>query len=120
MPVSPGLPDAAVSYGREIVRGADGRLNVSANLTVPPERLGEYRHGWRCLMCHAAQETAFPERCVEWYCRYPMRDRQADDFAREYQGEHDPWPTRRADPDGAPAGWAKTDSNIVVPRSISE
>lgn len=120
MRLSPGLPEATVSPGREIVRGGDGRLNVTANVTISPERLDEYRHGYRCLMCHAAQKEAFPAECVEWYCRYPMRDRQADDFAREYQGEHDPWPTHRADePDDAPAGWRKTDSNIVVPKGIT-
>ena len=119
MRLSPGLPEATVSHGREIVRGADGRLNVASNITVSPERLEEYRQGYRCLMCHAAQEQAFPDHCIEWYCRYPMKDRQSEDFQTQYQGEHDPWPTHRAEPD-EPDGWRKTDSNIVVPRSIPE
>lgn len=119
MPVTPGLPGATVTHGHGVVRGADGRMNVTANLVLRDEQqLGEYRAGWRCLMCHAAQQEAFPTECVEWYCRYPISRRQSEDLAREYEGEHDPWPTHRDQEDPELPGWRKTDSNIVVPKGI--
>lgn len=94
-------------------------MNVAANITVTPERLEEYRQGYRCLMCHAAQESAFPERCIEWYCRYPIRKRQSGDFTLEFEGEYDPWPTHREEPEPDPSpGWSTTGSGIVVPKEI--
>lgn len=114
-----GLEGAIVQPGNEVVVDRDGRANVMPHVSVTEEHYEQYRQGYRCLTCHHfPQPEPFPKNCAEPYCRYAMRDRQAEDFARQFKGHYDPWPTRRAEPDEAPAGWAKTDSNIVVPRSL--
>jgi hypothetical protein len=58
-------------------------LDEMGNLHVSPEQFEQYRTGYRCWKCHAAQTEPFPRECVEWYCRYPMRERQTELIERE-------------------------------------
>jgi hypothetical protein len=63
-------------------------------LTLTPEQFEQYRTGYRCLACHAVQETTFPEECLEPYCRYPMAKKQIEELTATHQGEVDLWPDR--------------------------
>ncbi len=66
-------------------------------MDMPRERWEEYRQGYRCIKCHAAQQSAFPEECVEWYCRFRMREHQLEVIEFEHRGEMEPWPQPELD-----------------------
>lgn len=87
--IDPGMPNAVLRQSREVY---GDRLGV--HLTVDPETFEQFRTGYRCLKCYAAQDSAFPERCIEWYCRFPIREKQADLIHFEYRGEEELWPDR--------------------------
>jgi hypothetical protein len=110
--LAPGLPGAVVRTGNEI-HVKDGRPELSVDITLPPETLEEYRAGYRCIACHAAQESAWPERCLEPYCRFPIKRDQARQLEIEFRGEESLWPTREdedEDPDER-----RTSSGIYLP-----
>ena len=87
--INPGMPHATVQTSREVY---GDRLGVK--VTVDPETYEQFRTGYRCLKCYAAQDEPFPEKCIEWYCGFPIRDRQMDLLGFEYQGEEQLWPDR--------------------------
>ena len=107
----PGIPGAVVRTGNEIYV-KDGRPVRSVDITIPPETLDEYRCGYRCLACHAAQESAFPEACIEPYCRFPMKRDQMQLFESQFRGEESLWPTREDDED---PDERRTQSGIYLP-----
>lgn len=45
---------------------------------------GRIRAGYCCLHCGEAQEESFPKKC--WTCHYPMKEKQAQDFAEQFEG----------------------------------
>ena len=87
--LNPGLPGAVVRPSREVY---GDRLGV--HLTVDKEVFEQFRTGYRCLKCYAAQDEPFPEKCIEWYCGFRMRDLQGDLIHQEYKGEEELWPDR--------------------------
>lgn len=46
--------------------------------------VGRMRAGYICLQCKEDLDTAFPDECP--VCHYKMAARQAEDFAKEFQG----------------------------------
>lgn len=100
MKLHPGLPNAVVRQSRELYT-KQGEVVSGVDITIPPELLDEYREGYRCLACHAVQRAgdgmpvAFPEACVEPYCRYPMKDEQPKRFEHQFQGHEELWPEDR-------------------------
>lgn len=102
--ISPGMPNATVTSAREVY---GDRLGLK--VTVDPETFEQFRTGYRCLKCYAAQEHAWPEECVEPYCRFPIREKQADLIEFEFRGEETLWPDR--EPMDNPSGmWLPGDS----------
>lgn len=89
--IHPGLPNVRVTTSNEIHMTSAGPRRA-VQMDMPAERFEEYRQGYRCLKCHAAQETAFPEECVEWYCRFNMREHQTRLIELEFRGVKEPWP----------------------------
>lgn len=63
----------------------DGRVHGEVKLTFDPETIGRMRAGYMCVKCLEPFEQAWPVRCN--VCGAPIRDRQAEFFAREYAGE---------------------------------
>lgn len=47
---------------------------------------GRIRAGYCCFNCGEAQYEAFPKICRISFCAYPMRERQAQDFAEQFDG----------------------------------
>ncbi len=107
--LSEGIPDVVFRSSDEVM--ADGRRGLLA--TMSPERFEEYRQGYRCINCHAAQDEPFPEvckvvyrdmahhpdscRCGKCRCGFPMRREQARQVEREYRGRETLWPDRGPD-----------------------
>lgn len=115
-----GLPGARVEASNELY--ADGRLGTK--ITVTPETLEQFRTGYRCMWCMAAQQEPFPERCIEPYCLAPIRLKQMERFEFEFRGENDPWLERETPLEGEPAdpefvewAWRKRarDLGVVLP-----
>lgn len=104
--VSRGLPEAIVRTSRDLyVR--DGEVVRGFDLHLPdPERLEEFRQGYRCVKCLGVQGVAFPEVCEQVWrgepalgipeerCGYPIRDEQLRFLEAQYVGYEDLWPTR--------------------------
>jgi hypothetical protein len=63
----------------------EGRAVVDYNATWSPEDVMLFRKGYACLECWERQEAAFPKSCG--LCGYPMKERQAEDFAQSFRGE---------------------------------
>ena len=91
--ISSGLPGAVVQTSNELYV-KDGRTVRGVDITLPPDVFEEYKAGYRCLSCHAAQESAWPEECCEPYCRFKMKAEQPRLIEMEFQGEKDLWPNR--------------------------
>lgn len=106
--VSDGIPDVVFRNSNEVY--GDGTVALLA--TMSPERFEEYRAGYRCMRCHAAQDEAFPEVCKERYrdvphpsdcrcgvcgCGFPMRAEQLRRIEHEHKGEETLWPDRSPD-----------------------
>lgn len=98
--IEPGMPRAVVRASNELYRKGDEIVRGN-DITIPPDQLDEFRHGYRCIRCLAAQiggdglPVAFPKECVEPYCRFPIRDEQPKVFEQQYQGEEELWPEDR-------------------------
>jgi len=63
----------------------DGRVLGEVQLTLDEETIGRMRAGYMCVKCLEPFEQAWPVRCN--VCGAPIRDKQAEYFAREYAGE---------------------------------
>ena len=83
------MPRAVLRSSREV--DSEGRLGIQA--TLPLESVREIQSGYRCIVCFEVQETAFPAGCS--LCGYPIGDRQAEEFARQFAGGEDLWPTHQ-------------------------
>jgi hypothetical protein len=48
--------------------------------------VGRIQAGYCCFNCGEAQDEPFPKVCKISFCGYPMRERQAQDFAEQFDG----------------------------------
>jgi hypothetical protein len=96
--IEPGLGgQVAVRHSNEVYVDSNGRKRVGVHMTCSPEVIEQFRTGYRCIACKVGvQSEPFPERCVEPWCRFPMRRDQSARFAWEYRGEETLWPDREA------------------------
>jgi DNA-directed RNA polymerase subunit RPC12/RpoP len=81
------MPHAVVRNSNELDREHRRGLHIA----VPAENAEEMRQGYRCMTCFEVQETPFPVRCS--LCGYRMSVMQAQEFARQFEGDEDLWPT---------------------------
>ncbi len=66
-----------------------GRPTLDYKARFPPEQIDRFRFGYVCIECWEPHETPYPDKCA--LCGYLMRERQAADFARKFEGdERDP------------------------------
>lgn len=63
----------------------DGRAVEATVFGLTEEQVGKIRAGYVCIKCLEAHDTAFPDQCL--VCRFPMRMRQTEEFAKTYRGE---------------------------------
>lgn len=65
----------------------DGRVHGEVEITFDAETIERMRAGYLCVKCLEPFEQAWPVRCNT--CGAPIRDKQAEYFAREFGGaEH--------------------------------
>lgn len=62
----------------------DGRLMPGLNIAACDEDVDQVRTGYRCIRCWEPLENAWPENCP--LCGFPIKEHQAEHFARAYKG----------------------------------
>jgi hypothetical protein len=65
-------------------RMPDGRLMQRTVFGLTAEQVGRIREGYICLKCLEAYDAPFPDRCT--VCGFPMAERQAEEFAKDFRG----------------------------------
>lgn len=62
----------------------DGRVFQGMKLSVGDKTYHQIKAGYQCIQCLEPLDTAFPEKCP--LCAFPMKERQAEVFAKVYGG----------------------------------
>jgi hypothetical protein len=63
----------------------DGRVMQRTVFGLTVEQVERVRAGYTCIKCLEDYDTAFPTECM--VCHFPMRDQQADEFAKDFRGD---------------------------------
>ena len=63
----------------------DGRLMQRTVWGLTEEQVGRIQAGYTCVKCLEDHDEAFPARCS--VCKFPMRDHQTEEFAKDFRGE---------------------------------
>ncbi len=63
----------------------DGRKMERTVFGLTEEQVGRIQAGYTCVKCLEDYDTAFPDECK--VCKFPMREHQAAEFAKDYRGE---------------------------------
>jgi hypothetical protein len=121
----PAIPVAVdVDPSRVRIDSRTGEKYQEIEHTYTEYDVGRIRAGYCCLNCGEAQDEPFPKKCRISFCAYPMRERQAQDFAEQFEGYTTVGPSRsleelRAEDEEAKARAAykkaKPTSSIWVP-----
>lgn len=62
----------------------DGRAMERTVLGFSAEIIERMRQGYVCVKCYEAVNTAFPDECP--VCKFPMREKQTEEFAKDFRG----------------------------------
>jgi len=63
----------------------DGRVMQKTVFGLTQEQVDKIRAGYICVKCLEDYTSPFPDECS--VCKFPMRDQQAAEFAKDYRGE---------------------------------
>jgi hypothetical protein len=63
----------------------DGRVFQRTVHGFTEEQVARMRAGYTCVKCYEDHDTAFPDECL--VCKFPMRDKQTEEFAKDFRGE---------------------------------
>jgi hypothetical protein len=76
----------AENHDTEQIWTPDGRHQRQVKVFYDRESTERIRAGMACAKCQEVWEIAWPERCP--VCGAPIRDRQAEFFAKEFEMAH--------------------------------
>jgi hypothetical protein len=62
----------------------DGRRMERTVFGLTEDQVGRIRAGYTCLKCLEDHVAPFPDNCA--VCKFPMRDRQTEEFAKDFRG----------------------------------
>lgn len=62
----------------------DGRMMERTIFGLTEDQVGRIRAGYTCVKCLEDHVNAFPDFCS--VCRFPMREKQTEEFAKDYRG----------------------------------
>lgn len=118
----PILPASVEHHPTRVIHTNDGRVFSDISVTFKRSDVERMRQGYACLQCWEKVETPFPDVCP--VCTYPMADRQASDFACDFEGVQ--WVGSRVDYENEMDGlrdWDARDrhypgTQILVPHSV--
>lgn len=63
----------------------DGRVMQRTVLGFPAAVVERMRQGYVCVKCYEALDSPFPDECP--ICKFPMRERQGAEFAKDFRGD---------------------------------
>ena len=63
----------------------DGRRMQKTNFGLKEEDVEAIRQGYVCVKCMERFTSPFPDECS--VCKFPMREHQAEEFAKDFRGE---------------------------------
>ena len=63
----------------------DGRRMHKTNFGLTAEDVEAMRQGYICVKCLERYAAPFPDECS--VCHFPMREHQAEEFAKDFRGE---------------------------------
>ena len=63
----------------------DGRRMERHVFGLTPEQVGRVRAGYTCVKCLEDYASPYPDECA--VCKFPMRERQAEEFAKDFRGD---------------------------------
>lgn len=63
----------------------DGRVFQRTVFGLTEEQVGRIRAGYTCVKCLEDYTSPFPDHCI--VCKFPMRERQMEEFAKDFRGE---------------------------------
>ena len=63
----------------------DGRRMHKTNFGLKADDVEAIRQGYACVKCMERFTSPFPDECS--VCRFPMREHQAEEFAKDFRGE---------------------------------
>lgn len=92
---TPIVPVHVEQHPARIITRPDGTRHHDWVLTFKRSHVEAIRQGYACLRCWSWQSEPFPIRCRNTFCAYEMRMMQAEEFAREFDG--DQWVGPRTD-----------------------
>lgn len=67
-----------------VVVTSTGEVRRAPMVYLDEESVARIRAGYVCAKCFEAQTESLPEKC--YLCGFPMRDKQGEYVARNYQG----------------------------------
>jgi len=67
---------------------ADGRLMRESRLTLSPEWIEQLWQGYRCCACLERLTEAWPERCPNEWCDFPIREEQRHRLEIDFIDQH--------------------------------
>lgn len=80
----PALPVATeLDTARVRVDPRTGQRYAEYEMVYTEYDVGRIRAGYCCIECGEAQERPFPEKCI---CGFPMKEKQAQKFAEQFEG----------------------------------
>jgi len=62
----------------------DGRKMGRTVFGLTEEQIGRVQAGYVCVKCLEDHDAPFPDACS--VCKFPMRDHQMEEFAKDYRG----------------------------------
>lgn len=86
-PRRPALPVEMEDDTENVIVNSRGEIRRHVLLIFEEEDVERIRTGYCCLQCGESQVdhgAPFPEKC--WLCGFPMKEKQLDRFASEFQG----------------------------------
>jgi len=63
----------------------DGRRMQRTVFALTEEQVERIRVGYICIKCLEAHDSPFPDACA--VCKFPMREHQAEEFAKDFRGD---------------------------------
>jgi hypothetical protein len=64
---------------------ADGRHMERTVFALSEEQVAQVKAGYVCIKCLEHYANAFPDECA--VCKFPMRDQQSAEFAKDFRGD---------------------------------
>jgi hypothetical protein len=89
------IPDAVDLDPDAFVTMPDGRRMQRHTFGLRADDMERIRSGYVCLKCLEDYDTAFPDECM--VCHFPMRERQLEEFTKDFRGDVAYGPTTTVD-----------------------